>query len=134
MTSAINILNNYLHCNIVNVIDSYMSVRDNSFKFLLVKKYVWYNFKGQIHRQYGPAVVLYSHQNKLINEKWMCYGKLHCIKHPAIVNYDINGIITMQEWYQNDCRVNNCDGSSVLYFDIEGNLVGTFKTVEEHSL
>ena len=66
----------------------------------------WYNAKGQLHREDGPAVE-WSDGDKA----WYFNGKLHREDGPAVVTADGD-----KQWYQNGKRHRE-DGPAVEYAD-----------------
>lgn len=66
----------------------------------------WYNEKGQIHREDGPAVIRFNG-----DKEWWINGKNHRLDGPAI-----DYICGFKEWYING-ELHREDGPAVLYQD-----------------
>ena len=60
----------------------------------------WY-YNNQLHRQDGPAFILYFFDiNAIRQEEWYFHGRLHRIGAPAVTIYNYDGSILCQQWYE----------------------------------
>ncbi len=80
----------------------------------------WYQ-NGKVHRNDGPAYILFDSNGKPEREFWHQNGKLHRIDGPAEIYYT-NGRIVEENWYQND-KEHRIDGPAKILYDDEGNKI-----------
>lgn len=97
---------------------------------------IFYNQKGTIiteiwcrdgiyHRENGFSYIIYYDTGTIFNELWLnSCGQEHNVNGPSKHVYNIQGIIQVIEWKQND-KLHRIDGPARLIYNEEGSLIET---------
>lgn len=116
--SAIKILNYYLFSSIIKDIDHYMGLVSKDCEYC---HRIWYNFKNEKHRIYGPAqITLRSDNRKVYYEGWLRNGKRYRHGGSHEIIYHENGNTKKEAWFKNN-RFHRIDGPAIVtyYQDIK---------------
>ena len=87
-----------------------------------IKNSIEHNKNGKLHREYGPAIIGFDENGKIIMEKWYNNGELHRKDGPAYIEYDENGKMYFETWY-NYGKLHRKDGPAYIEYDENGEIV-----------
>ena len=84
----------------------------------------YYNYKNELHREDGPAYIIYDFITKyksIFCEKYYINGKIHRENGPAFITYYANGDIKNETHYINgECHKE--DGPAVIKYNTKGDI------------
>jgi antitoxin component YwqK of YwqJK toxin-antitoxin module len=81
----------------------------------------WKNADGVLHRDDGPAIIIYFSNGTIESESFYINGKLHREDGPAIIIYFSNGTIESESFYISD-KLHREDGPSQIYYNSDGSI------------
>lgn len=85
-----------------------------------INSIIYYNSKGERHREDGPAVTLYI--NGLIyTQIYLKHNTFHRLDGPAIVEWGMSGRI-IEEWYYRHDQLHRNNGPAVIWYNIDGSI------------
>lgn len=76
---------------------------------------------GQLHREDGPAVIIYYEDGTVGSEKWYKNGELHREDGPAEIHYNEDNSVWREYWYVNG-DLHRLDGPAEIYYDENGKI------------
>lgn len=77
----------------------------------------WFNSRGELHRDDGPAEVMYHRNGKLMRQVWYQNGEVSRIGGPAFIEYRGDGVrVNIERWLQNGVS-HRVDGpAEIIYY------------------
>lgn len=94
---AVGVLEYFVSKWVAVTIDGYMSKKSTCRNVIW---YCWRDFRGKLHRKYGPAELDFI-DGKIRKISWYRHGKLHRLNGPALLQYPHNGLIERELWCRN---------------------------------
>lgn len=93
---------------------------------LLNKKLTLKYYENNIlHREDGPAVIMYDEKNKIKLKAYYTRGMLHREDGPALIEYNKNGYVEKIHYYMNDIR-HRKDGPAIIDYYWNGSKIFSF--------
>lgn len=114
--SALNVLEKYMLSYVVNVIETYMGIKDSVNKFV-----AWYNFEGKFHSRMHASCLYYNDSLEIVTQQWHKNGLKNRIKKPAEIDQYTNGRKCVS-WYREGVHFNVEDLFCDIIYDINGNI------------
>lgn len=84
------------------------------------KQEVWYNETGQLHRDDGPAVVMYSQNAAKIYEEWRKNGLIWKEDGPAVIEYFESGEKASESWFNEKSRLHRSKAPAHIKYEKDG--------------
>jgi len=86
------------------------------------KQEVWYNEAGELHRDNGPAVIMYSQSGAKIFEEWRKNGLIWRKDGPAIVEYFESGEKASESWFNNKGKIHREGAPAYIKYERDGTI------------
>jgi antitoxin component YwqK of YwqJK toxin-antitoxin module len=85
-----------------------------------VLREVYLNENNKMHREDGPAEIMYYSNRQVCSEKYYIEGRLHRIDGPAYIGYSGNGIVEVEEYFLNGIKYEDMFKYSVMVGSLKG--------------